>query len=342
MFFSGEEFRMSARFLLVPSLLTLPGCNVLADYFGAARGPANADLVIFEVPQGSSARGLAPALADAGVVTSADNFVNYLRVTKAGSCIKAGRHKVSAAMDAAAIIEALCGVPLPNDVPFTVVEGWRIREIDAALAEKGFTKPGEYAAAVANPAQFKAPFPLPSASLEGYLFPETYMVDPEKWDTHMFVQRQLDLLADRFYVPQKATIDASGRSFGDLVIMASMLEREEPTPAQRPVVAGILWKRLDSGWNLGVDATSRYTLAEWNDRKAFLKQLRDPSDPYNSRLRGGLPPTAIGNPGLTALNAALSPTQSEFWYYLHDSAGVIHPSRSVEEHERYRKQYNVY
>jgi UPF0755 protein len=320
----------------------LSGCDLAASYVGAAPGPADAEPVVFEVSKGSSVRSIAPALASAGLISSPDNFVLYVRITKEGGCIKAGRHKLSSAMDAGALIAALCGVPLANDEPFTIVEGWRIREIDAALAEKGWTRPGEYAEAVAHPSTYIAPFPLPATSIEGYLFPETYMVTVEQWDTQKFVQRQIDLLAERFYAPNKAAIDASGRTFGDVVIMASMLEREEPTKAQRPLVAGILWKRIDNQWNLGVDATSRYTLAKWNDRRAFLKKLRDPNDPYNTRLRGGLPPTAIGNPGLTALEAALHPTASEFWYYLHDSAGVIHPSRSVQQHEAYRRQYNVY
>jgi UPF0755 protein len=121
-----------------------------------------------------------------------------------------------------------------------------------------------------------------------------------------------------------------------------MVEKEEPTPSQRAIVAGILWKRLDASWNLGVDATSRYKLPDWNDRKPFLKALRDPNDPYNSRLRPGLPPTAIGNPGVTALDAALHPVESDNWYYLHDANRVIHPARNEAEHEANRRTYNVY
>jgi UPF0755 protein len=83
-------------------------------------------------------------------------------------------------------------------------------------------------------------------------------------------------------------------------------------------------------------------LSKWNDRRAFLKKLRDPKDPYNTRLRQGLPPTAIGNPDISSLEAAAAPTSSPFWYYLHDKKGVLHPSRSVKEHEAYRRQYNVY
>lgn len=324
------------------ALLLLGACNLVADHYGAAAEPGNAEPIEVTIPPGTSPRSLGAVLDSAGVIDSADDFTMYVRITKEGSCLKAGRFRLSRGMDAAAILETVCGVPLPDDVPFTVVEGWRIREIDAALVEKGWIQPGEYAAIAQNPAGLTAPFPLPEGSLEGYLFPETYMVIPDKWETKAFVQRQLDTLAERIYTPNRSAIAASGREWSDIVILASMLEREEPTPKQRPLVAGIIWKRLDSGWNLGIDATSRYTLDEWNDRRAFLKKLRDPSDPYNTRLRQGLPPTAIGNAGTTAFEAAIAPVESEYWYYLHDSKGVLHPGRNAAEHEALRRKYNVY
>ena len=242
-------------------------------------------------------------------------------------------------MDAPTLLAALCGPPVPEDVPFTVVEGWRIREIDAALAAKGWSAPGAYLAAATHPETFHATFLLPPNTLEGYLYPETYMVSPDRFDPHVFIQRQLDTFAARFYnVDGKAL----ARPLHDVVIMASMIEREEPSPANRPLVAGILWKRLDAGWNLGVDATSRYTLEDWNDRGAFMKRLYDADDPWNTRLRGGLPSTPIGNPGVVALRASAAPEESAYWYYLHDAAQQIHPSRTREEHEAYRRKYDVY
>jgi UPF0755 protein len=324
-------------------MLALTGCSLVADSVGGPARPGDLAAVVVTVPSGATARSMAPALEEAGVVESASDFTLYVRLTKAGGCIKAGRHRVGPGMSAAEILDALCGAPLPEDVPFTVVEGWRIREIDAALTEKGWIQAGEYAAIALSPGgRITAPFALPDGSLEGYLYPETYMVVPDQWDTTAFIQRQVDLFAARFVTPSDAALKGSPRSLHELVVMASMLEREEPTPANRPLVAGILWKRIDAGWNLGVDATSRYTLDDWNDRKAFLKKLRDPEDPYNTRLRPGLPPTAIGNPAVGALQAALTPEPSEYWYYLHDEQRVLHPSRNVAEHEAFRKQYNVY
>lgn len=321
-------------------LLFLASCSMFADHYGAPHDPSDTAPRVITVPTGTSPRSLGPILEEAGVIGSADDFTMYVKLTKEGGCLKAGRHELNPALSATEILGVVCGAPLPEDVPFTVVEGWRIREIDAALAEKGWTQPGEYAAMAANPGQFTAAFPLPEDSLEGYLFPETYMVVPDSWDTAGFVQRQLDLLAERFYTPHQD--DFTTRTFDEIVIVASMLEREEPRPANRNLVAGVIWKRLDNNWNLGIDATSHYKLEDWNDRPGLLKALRDPDDPYNTRLRQGLPPTPVGSPSLPSLEAALAPEGSEYWYYLHDAQGNIHPSRNAGEHAALRKKYNVY
>lgn len=317
-------------------------CTLLQEHVGSPFDPNNTNEIIFEVPKGSTARSIAPELEQVGLIGSADDFVLYIKISKEGGCIKAGRFSLNPSMDAQGILDTVCGVPLANDKPFTVVEGWRIREIDAALTADGWIGAGEYAALAQDPSQFTAEFTLPQNTLEGYLYPETYLLSPDNFDVKNFIQRQINMHSDVFYSPNQKEIEDSSRTMGELVIMASMLEREEPKPAQRPLVAGILWKRIDNSWNLGVDATSRYTLDEWNDRRSFLKNLRDPEEAYNTRLKSGLPPTAIGNPSVHSLEAALSPTESEYWYYLHDSQQVLHPSKNAAGHERLRAKYNVY
>lgn len=321
-------------------LLLLTACGSLTSSFDAPADPADKTETLVTIPKGTTPRKLGPVLKDAGVIDDADDFTWYVRLSKEGACMKAGRFRLSRSMSPHEILAAVCGAPIPEDIPFTVVEGWRIREIDAALVEAKLIQPGEYAAAVSDSATFTAPFPLPPGNLEGYLYPETYRVEPDRFEVHAFAQRQLDLFAERFATPHAAELGERG--LHPLVIMASLLEREEPKPENRPMVAGILWKRIDNGWFLGVDATSRYTLAEWNDRQAFLKNLRDPNEPYNTRLRPGLPPGPIGNPNLASLEAALNPTESDYWYYLHDAAKNLHPSRNEAEHEAFRRKYNIY
>lgn len=316
------------------AFLLLVGC-VDAD---APVHPGDDAERVLEIAPGASASGLATRLESEGLVPSAFAWKWFLRGEQAG-CVKAGRHAVQGSMSMRELLAELCGPPLPEDVPFTVVEGWRIVDTDAALAAKGWIAPGAYAA-VATGKTVAAPFEVTGPTYEGYLFPETYRVVPDGFDPAAFVERQLATFHERFVVPHGG--DLGDRTLHDVVVVASMLEREEPVPAQRRVVAGVIWKRLDAGWNLGIDATSRYLLADWNDRGAFLARLRDPSDPYNTRLRQGLPPTAIGSPGLVSLDAAVTPEASSFWYYLHDAKGTFHGGRDAAEHEANRRRFNVY
>lgn len=299
--------------------------------------PSNTAVTEFVVPKGATAGGLTHRLADEGLIPGAWQWKLFLRQADA-SCLKAGRFQVSPSMSMRELLDTLCGPPLPEDQPFTVVEGWRIREIDAALAARGWIEPGVYAE-LATTKAVELPFEISSPTLEGYLYPETYLVIPSEFDAKRFIERQLRTFHERFL---SRNADLGKRNLHEVVVMASMLEREEPKAVHRPLVAGILWKRIDSGWALGVDATSRYTLEDWNDRRSFLRQLRDPKDPYNTRLNKGLPPTAIGNPGIESLEAAIKPVASEFWYYLHDADQNLHPSRNAAEHEAKRAQYNVY
>ena len=296
--------------------------------------------IIFEVPKGSTANGIGPALTKQKLVPSAWKWKWFLRGEDA-ACLKAGKFRLQPSMSMRQVLTTLCGVPLADEVPLAILEGWRIRDIDAELAAKGYIQPGEYRT-LAESKAVDLPFPIQSKTLEGYLFPETYMVDADasKFNSKTFIERQLKTFHEHYL---KVVADPAGnRTLHEIVVMASLLEREEPTEAQRPIVAGILWKRLDNNWKLGVDATSRYTLDNWSDRRAFLRNLRDPKDVYNTRLHAGMPPTAIGNPSFSALKAAANPESSEFWYYLHDSSGVFHGGRDNAHHERNRKKYNVY
>jgi UPF0755 protein len=311
---------------------------MLASQWEKPVDPADTAQVLFEVPAGASARALGPQLEAQGLIAADWHWQAFVRLNKAGGCLKAGRFRVSRAMAVPELLETFCGVPVPDDVPFTVLEGWRIQEIDAALADKGWIEAGAYTALANKPDRFELPFAITGDTLEGLLYPDSYRVEPARFETAKFIQRQIDAFAAVW----KMQTQSDDRSPYQVVIMASMVEREEPRPENRPLVAGILWKRLDAGWMLGVDATSRYTLETWNDRRAFLRNLKNPNEPYNTRLRGGLPPGPIGNPGRTAIEAAMAPEASEWWYYLHDSDKVLHPARNSREHAANRRKHNVY
>lgn len=306
----------------------------------APLNPGNDSPVVFEVPKGSSANRIGPALVDQGLVPSEWQWKVFLRSTDA-RCLKAGKFELRGSMSPNELLKTLCSAPIADEVKFSILEGWRARDIDDALAATGRMEAGAYKAIAADPASVTAPFPLPDNTLEGYLYPETYQIPAEgPIDAKALIERQLALFNERFVSQHPEGFGQ--RTLHEVVIMASMLEREEPKPSQRPLVAGILWKRIDNNWALGVDATSRYTLDKWNDRRAFLKKLRDPDDPWNTRKKVGMPPTPIGNASLPSLEASMAPIESEFWYYLHDSTGTLRPAKNARGHEANRRRYNVY
>ncbi len=328
------------RSSIVATTLIMSACGLPDAMLGGSPQGEPGDTFVFEVPAGATASGLTPALAEAGLIKGPAPFKLYLKLhPEEGRCLKAGRFEVHTGMTATELLATLCGPAIPEDIPITIVEGLRIDDIDALLASKGLIEPGEYAS-LARTKSVDMPFETSSPTLEGYLWPETYMIVPDDFTAEDFLERQLSAFKENFL--DKYADDFGNRSLEDVVIMASMLEREEPSEANRSVVAGVLWKRLDNQWNLGVDATSRYTIDDWNDRKSFLQQLRDPNDVYNTRLRGGLPPTAIGNPSLISLEAALNPQESPWWYYLHDGSGGFHGAKDAKGHEANRARYNVY
>lgn len=329
--------------LIVLAALAVGGTYAYVERTAATPiGPGAPEKIVFEVPKGATLLRVGEQLRQEGFIPSTFVFRVHVRLHRPASP-KAGRHEIARSMNLPQLLEALAGTPLPEDMPLTLVEGWRLRDIDAHVAGAGWSPAGAFLAAASDPAQYALPFPAPPGNLEGYLYPETYMVPKLlPLDVKALIQRQLDGFHARFTQPYADEIAKSGRTLHELVTMASLLEREEPKPEVRPQVAGVLWKRFDAKHALGVDATSRYTLAEWNDRKAFLVKLRDPSDPYNTRLKVGLPPGPIGAPGIDSLLAALRPVPSEYWYYLHDSTQTIRFGRNGAEHEANRKKYNVY
>lgn len=334
------------RLLLVLVVFVLLGVAAAGGYYAhlnslaTSPGPGGTDAEL-EVPKGANARSVGVLLEKQGLIPDTTTF-RFVVWKRGGLSLKAGKFKLARTLSPMELAAALEKPPLAEDEAFVVVEGWRIRDVDEALTAAGRIDAGAYIKAASSRLGYSAPFTLPDGVLEGYLYPETYMLPKGRIDARVLVQKQLDQFAARVFTPLEAEVKGYKRSLHELVTMASMLEREEPTPSNRPIVAGILWKRIDLGYPLGVDATSRYELKEWNDRSAFLVKLRDQNDPYNSRHRKGLPPTPIGAPTQASLEAALKPTVSEYLYYLHDSQKQLHPSRNAEEHEALRKKYDVY
>jgi UPF0755 protein len=155
---------------------------------------------------------------------------------------------------------------------------------------------------------------------EGYLFPDTYFFLPNAAeDTVLQAMRQN---FDTHITTIEPKIASSTRSLSDIVIMASILEREAYNSTDRRLIAGVLWNRITRGMPLQVDAPFAYSIGK-GTFQLTMKDLVTPS-PYNTYVNKGLPPTPIGNPSLDSILAAATPTKTDYLYFLADKNGITH------------------
>ncbi|MAF59488.1 MAG: endolytic transglycosylase MltG [Candidatus Pacebacteria bacterium] len=170
---------------------------------------------------------------------------------------------------------------------------------------------------------------------EGYLFPDTYFFLPNTTDVQV-----VDVMRETFKKRIESIseeIEAFGKSVEDIIIMASILEKEARRLQTKKKISGILWKRISIGMPLQVDAVFPYIIGK-NTFELTLEDLRNES-PYNTYVHKGLPPTPIANPGLNSILAAVTPIESNYLFYLADRDGITHYSATFEEHKRKKRLY---
>ncbi len=207
-------------------------------------------------------------------------------------------------------------------VKVTLPEGYRLVEMAATL---------DTALPFFNTDEF---FSLTKGK-EGYLFPDTYFFSPA-----VTTEQVVDRLEKKFESVMNsfdADIRASKRSPKDILIMASLIEKEARGADDRNIISGILWKRIDEGMRLQVDATFLYINGK--DSKDLTRADLAIDSPYNTYVHKGLPPTPIANPGKASIEAALNPESSVYYFYLHGDDGRPHFAKTYAEHLKNKSLY---
>ncbi len=279
--------------------------------------------VIVTVAKGSSLAEIAKHFADEKVVRSPTVFKYLIHFAKPGGVAVAGDYVFPQPTNALAVANRLArGQYGIEPVAVTIPEGATSREIARLMAKQ-------------IPSFDVDNFEAKASESEGYLFPDTYTFQPT-WS----VERIIAMMKNQFEMKFKtldSLLEASGRTPEQVVIMASLLEREARTTESRQTIAGILWKRLDAGMPLQVDAVFPYILGK-NTFELSRKDLAT-SSPYNTYRFRGLPVGPIANPGLDSLTAALTPIASAYLFYLSDSAGNFHYAIDFAGHKLNRTRY---
>ncbi|MFC1810230.1 endolytic transglycosylase MltG [Patescibacteria group bacterium] len=293
------------------------------------------------IKKGMPAKEIASLLKEKDLIRNETTFYYYVRLFGADTNIIAGRYDLNKSMNVPKILEEISKIG-SSEATITIQEGLTISQIDDKLFEMDVIEDNEFENAVRAfdsyenywflnlEVQSKLDLPL-----EGYLYPDTYFIDTFDFNSEAFITLLLDNFQKKIETVKSPT-DSSGRSMHDTITMASILQREVRTPDDFEIVAGILWKRLDSNWHIGADATILYATKK---KKIDVEDLEFDS-PYNTRLHVGMPPGPICNPDIEHIKATMNPEDSEYWYYLTtlDTGEVIY-ARNNDEHNVNKAKY---
>ncbi len=290
----------------------------------AAPGGASAE--VFIVPEGAGLSDVAARLERRGLITGRRAFVLWARAVGASTSIKAGEYSLSPAMPPVAILEYLRkGVMVTHSV--TIPEGLGLREVAVLLAERGLVE-NDLFVSYCSDLKTAAHYGIDSPGLEGFLYPDTY-----RFTRGLPVQSVVDVMVQRFFEktePLKEQIQETGMSLEEVVILASIIEKETGSAPERPLIASVFLNRIARDMRLQSDPTAVYDIPNF-EGVITRKELRRRS-PYNTYMVKGLPPGPICNPGLQSILAVVEPAQSDFLYFVSKRDGTHHFSKTLEEH----------
>jgi len=281
---------------------------------------------IFVIKSHENIRDIASNLKQQGFIKSPIVFFLLLKQMRLDGKIQAGDFRLSSSMNVSQIAQALTHGTL--DIWITIPEGKRATEI-AEIFQHKFPF-------------FNETWKEKLIAQEGYLFPDTYLF-PETTD----IDRIITIMKNNFEAKyqQAAAGQTTKLSKEQVVILASLLEREGKSANDMKTISSVLQNRLAMNMPLQVDATIQYMLGyqtiehSWWKKNVSLDDLKIPSA-YNTYLNPGLPPTPISNPGFTALSAALHPADTSYIYYISDKNGNLHFSKTLDEQNANIQKYS--
>lgn len=279
---------------------------------------------IFVIQKGEAVREIGNNLKEQGFIRDPVVFFLYLKFIKSDKAIQAGDYRLAPSQSLGSIIETLQHGTLDRWI--TIKEGVRAEEIAMLLSDTGFVK-------------YEDTWKQELKKEEGYLFPDTYLI-PKDAD----IEQIISIIKNNFDSKIVSAGLATREDIADILILASLIEREAATDEEKPTISGALKNRLDSGIALQVDATVQYAKGYSLSKKIWWAPITSQDyksvvSPYNTYLNPGLPPAPISNPGIVSIKAAANPSNTPYYYYLHDSKGKIHFAKTMDEHNRNIQKY---
>ena len=294
------------------------------------------DSVIFEVPKGASLAMIARDLENAGLIKNARFLRWYGRYTGQANRIRAGEYRLNSTMvpdDLLALLVSGRSV----SYSLTLLEGWNIRQVRAAIAAHEAL---EQTLEGVDNEELMTRLGLPGEHPEGRFFPDTYQFSRGMSDLE-FLRRALNKMDEELAAAwSQKTEDVPLKNPYEALILASIVEKETGQAAERQQIAGVFARRLKKGMKLQTDPTVIYGMGERFDGNIRRKDLREDT-PYNTYVHTGLPPTPISMPGRDALRAAVDPAPGNTLYFVAKGDGSHAFSATLAEHNAAVRKYQL-
>lgn len=316
---------------------------------GSLPAGKSSDVVRVVVRQGAGGKEIARLLHDRGLIRSPFVFGLTCALSGSSARLKPGVYEFSESMSLPQVIRRLVrGETLQSWV--TVPEGYTIRQIADALEAKQLVNAQEFLSTALERGQEFRDYPFVyGSSLEGYLFPDTYLID-RSVGAEAIASKMLSAFDRKVLAPQRDRMEhVIKRRFGlsagsfnaglhKLLTLASLVEREAKTQKDRPLIAAVLWNRLKKNMRLEVDASLSYRPGESRENpNVVYKDDLNSDSAYNTYRNYGLPPGPICNPGAAAIEAVLNPANVDYLYYVAKPDGTHVFSRTFDEHVKAKR-----
>ncbi len=291
---------------------------------------------VFNVPRGTSLQALAATLQREGLLTNKELFRVWVRLFADYSRFQAGLYRLEGSVSPQQIADVISrgDIYTPVVLELTIPEGFTLKQIAARLAGNELGTEEEFFALAQNK-EFLRSLKIEADSLEGYFYPATYrfskMPSIEEVIRHA-VQTFWKKLPDGY----EAAIAELNLTLTEAVTFASLIELETAHEDEKPFVSEVIWNRLNNNEALAIDASIIYGIEDYRGNLT-RKHLQDRSNPYNSRVHPGLPPTPICSPSVSSLEAILTPSKKGFYFYVLDptQGNRHHFSKTLREHNIY-------
>jgi len=294
---------------------------------------------IFIVQEGEGLEKIAENLRMERIIGNKWVFVFHVWLEGKANNLQAGKYKLSSAMNISEVARKIINGDVFRDwIKITIPEGWTSKQIEEKLAELEIVNPEEYKFYTVSTESLPFLIDKPKdSSLQGYLFPDTYYFE-KNTAIEDVVKKMLTNFGEKLTSDLRDEIKKQDKTIHEILIMASILEKEVKSDEDRAIVSGIFWKRIKNKYPLESCATIAYILG--TDKWRYSYEDTRIKSPYNTYTNIGLPPTPINNPGLSAIRAAIYPTKTDYNFFLTDpGTGNTIFSKTFQEHSANKKKY---